>query len=212
MNTHYVLIDYENVQPRDLALLQGGSFVVKVFIGPAQGRIPLASAMALQALGDKAEYVPVATAGHNALDFHIAYYIGRLSAQDPSGVFHIISKDSGFDALIRHLAGKGTVVSRSASIASMTNLTPLPSLEDQVSIAVSDLLRRASSRPRTKKTLLSTLNSLFRRQLTEERLSVLLDSLCAQGMVRIEGTKVAYHLPTGEGTGEGTVGPKGTGP
>jgi hypothetical protein len=54
--------------------------------------------MALQSLGGNAEYVQVETAGRNTLDFHI----GTLSVQDPSAQFHIISKDSGVDALMGH--------------------------------------------------------------------------------------------------------------
>ena len=36
--TNYVLIDYENVQPTDLALLREGPFKVKVFLGANQAR------------------------------------------------------------------------------------------------------------------------------------------------------------------------------
>jgi hypothetical protein len=194
--TNYVLIDYENVQPKDLALLNDGSFKVKVFVGPNQGKIPLGLAMALQALGGNAEYVLLETGGRNALDFHIAYYIGTLSAQDPSAGFHIISKDSGFDALIKHLAGKGIVVCRSAGIASIPRTTPQPALDAQVQIAVKDLIRRAEARPRTMKTLRSTLHALFRKQLSEQELTALVEALCKEGMVKPDGMKVAYNLPS----------------
>jgi hypothetical protein len=36
--------------------------------------------MALQALGSNGSYVKVSGHGRNALDFHIAYHIGKLSA------------------------------------------------------------------------------------------------------------------------------------
>ena len=194
--TNYVLIDYENVQPKELTLLNDGSFKVKVFVGPNQGKIPLGLAMALQSLGGNAEYVLLETAGRNALDFHIAYYIGTLSVQDPSAGFHIISKDSGFDALIKHLAGKGIVVCRSAGIAGIPRPTPHPALDAQVQTAVKDLIRRAEARPRTMKTLRSTLHALFRKQLSEQELTTLLDALCKEGMVKIDGMKVAYDLPS----------------
>lgn len=210
MTTTYVLIDYENVQPNDLTILKEGWFKVKVFVGPNQGKIPLGLAMALQALGGNAEYVLLEAAGRNALDFHIAYYIGSLSAQDPSGVFHVISKDSGFDPLINHLNGKGIAVSRSACIAAMCNRTPLPSLEAQVQTAVTDLIRRASARPRTTKTLLSTLHALFRKQLSDTQLSALLNALCRQGVVSIDGTKVSYQLPATDVPVERAAQPKGT--
>lgn len=83
MRTNFVLVDFENIQPKDLGLLQDGPFKVKLFLGPNQAKVPVALASSLQALGSNAEYVVLETAGNNALDFHIAYYIGVLSAEDP---------------------------------------------------------------------------------------------------------------------------------
>ena len=79
MRTNFVLVDYENVQPKDIGLLQGGPFKVKVFLGPKQSKVSVALDEALQPLGGNAEYVLLETAGNNAVDFHIAYYIGILS-------------------------------------------------------------------------------------------------------------------------------------
>lgn len=200
MKTHYVLIDYENVQPKEITLLRDAACKVKVFVGPNQGKIPVGLAVALHALGSSAEYVLLETAGPNALDFHIAYYIGRLSAQDPAAAFHIISKDSGFDSLVKHLTGKGILVTRSTCIASMPGLARLPSIESQIDAAIKDLIRRAATRPRTRKTLLSTLNALFRKQLSEPQLLELLDALCKQGVVNIDGTKVTYQLQDSAGS------------
>lgn len=104
--TNYVLVDFENVQPKDIGLLKGGPFKVKVFLGPNQSKIPVALAASLQSLGESVEYIILETAGNNALDFHIAYYIGALSAAEPTAFFHIISKDSGFDPLLKYLKGK----------------------------------------------------------------------------------------------------------
>ncbi len=69
-----------------------------------------------QSLGSNAEYVILEAAGKNALDFHIAYYIGVLSSQEPTAFFHIISKDSGFDPLIKHLKDRKVIAQRSACI------------------------------------------------------------------------------------------------
>jgi len=117
VRTNYVLIDYENVQPTDIAMLRDGPFKVRVFLGANQAKIPVALAAALQGLGANAEYVLLESPGPNALDFHIAYYVGFLSGQDSSAFFHIISKDAGFDPLIKHLKAKGVFVQRSVSIS-----------------------------------------------------------------------------------------------
>lgn len=111
MKTNFVLVDFENVQPKNVGCLSGGPFKIKVFVGTNQAKVPLEMARALQAFGPDAEYIQIDGNGRNALDFHIAYYIGRLAAEHPNSSFYVVSKDSGFDPLIRtlepHLAGEG---------------------------------------------------------------------------------------------------------
>ena len=220
MRTNFVLVDFENVQPQDLGLLKDDYFHVKIFLGPNQSKIQVEVAAAMQRLGPKAEYVVLEAAGKNALDFHIAYYIGCLSAEDPAAYFHIISKDTGFDPLIRHLKSRKIFAKRSICIADMpcfatavvtaapaavaaapvpVTATPAPaataSTDDRLSIAVSDLQRRGASKPRGKKTLLSTLNALFKQALTEAELERLFQALCRRGYVKLDGTKITYNLP-----------------
>jgi hypothetical protein len=197
LRNNVVLVDYENVQPKDLALLKDGPFRVKVFLGPNQTKIPVSLAAAMQSLGGNGEYVMVETAGNNALDLHIAYYIGLLSTEDPTTFFHIVSKDTGFDSLVRHLKKNKILAHRSTCIADIPYFKPvLPAApEAQIEAAVADLVRRKAAKPRTQKTLLSTLHALFRKELTEEQLSGLFSALCSRGIVTVDGTKVSYHLP-----------------
>ena len=51
MKKNYVLIDYENVQPKNLARLNGHPFKVLVFIGANQEKVPFELASTLQSLG-----------------------------------------------------------------------------------------------------------------------------------------------------------------
>jgi hypothetical protein len=51
------------------------------------------------------------------------------------------------------------------------------------------------TRPRTLKTLGSTINALFQKQLTEHDVTGLIGKLQAQGVVTVTGTKVTYELP-----------------
>lgn len=196
--TNYILVDFENVQPQDIGLLKGGPFRVKVFLGPNQSKIPVSLASALQSLGNNAEYISLETAGNNALDFHIAYYIGVLSVAEPTAFFHVISKDMGFDSLLKYLKGKKFFAQRSVCIADIPYFKPaLPTApEAQVEAVIADLIRRKASRPRTQKTLLNTLHALFKKELSEQQLAVLFAALCKHGIVRVDGTKVSYVLPT----------------
>ena len=87
-----------------------------VFVGANQSKISYDLAAQPQRLGANASYVKIASNGSNALDFHIAYYIGQLAASDPDAYFHIISKDAGFDSLIAHLKTKKIFAVRSRDI------------------------------------------------------------------------------------------------
>ncbi len=116
MNAHYVLIDYENVQPDLLPLLNRAHMRVIVFVGAAQKSIPFEFASAMQRLGSRATYVKLSGNGSNALDFHIAFYAGVLAARDPDAHIHIISKDTGFDPLIQHIQSRHWNTDRSKTI------------------------------------------------------------------------------------------------
>jgi hypothetical protein len=72
--TSYILVDFENVQPKELSALRGGAFKVMVFVGPAQTsvKVDLAEQLYEFAPPGLSPYVRVRTRGPNALDMHIA--------------------------------------------------------------------------------------------------------------------------------------------
>lgn len=113
----FVLIDFENVQPANLDGLKKGLHHIRVFVGESQSKIALDTAKSLQSFGSDADYIQIAGSGSNALDFHLAFYLGRLSLLHPQASFVIVSKDTGFDPLVKHLNRLGTACRRVASIA-----------------------------------------------------------------------------------------------
>jgi hypothetical protein len=119
LKTNHVLIDYENVQVKSLELLQGEHFRVYIFLGTNNTKLNREIVIAMHALGARAQYVELSSTGPNALDFYIAYYLGQLVMQEPSGFFHIISKDKGFDPLVEHLKTRSVLAARSISIDAM---------------------------------------------------------------------------------------------
>jgi hypothetical protein len=217
VKTNYVLIDYENVQVKSLALLKGEYFRVMVFLGPKNTRLPVEFVLAMQELGDRAEYIVLETPGSNALDFHIAYYLGVLAAADPAGLFHIISRDRGFDPLIRHLKSRQISLVRSASIEEMPCFSkvavgtidtkqapgegkPKPSavrasIDDLIRVAVDDLIKRKASKPRTPKTLRNTIHAKCGKSLPDSDIDAVCEALVNRGYVKVNGQKVTYALP-----------------
>ena len=196
--TNFIFVDLENVHPTDFDLLKGGPFKIKLFLGPNQTNIRVATVKALQPLGEAAEYIEVATAGKNALDFHIAWYMGMLAAAEPTAFFHVISGDTGFDPLLRHLKSRKIYAQRCTRIADIPYFAPKPdaALAAQVDAVLNDLIRRKASRPRTEKTLLSTIDALFRKELSEAQLARLWQTLRDRGLVKTEGNRLTYVLPS----------------
>lgn len=78
VNLTCVLIDFENVQPQDMSLLQGEQYRVTIFRGPHQNELDFDIAESLQPLGGNAKHVQSDRQGKNVLDFHMAFCLGRL--------------------------------------------------------------------------------------------------------------------------------------
>ena len=196
-STTYVLIDFENVQPKNLALLESQPFKVFVFVGANQMKVPFELARALQALGKNAEYIKISGNGQNALDFHIAYYIGKLAAGEPGAQFHVISKDKGFDPLIEHLKGQKIRVQREMDLAEIPQLRIPASTSsgEQIAAIVKNLAGRGHARPRKVKTLQNTIKNLFAEQLDEQELSSLVKELQKRKLIVVKENNVSYRLP-----------------
>jgi hypothetical protein len=189
MRAHYVLIDYENVQPNDLALLEGQPHEVVLFVGAQQAKVSLALAAALQPRGPLGRYVQISGNGRNALDFHIAYELGVLATKDPSASFRVISKDTGFDPLIEHLRSKQLDVYRCESLAELIS----PS-DDQIVAVITRLVGMGSARPRRAKTLANTINAMFGKELEEQAIQGLIDALARRHEITVKDGKVTYPV------------------
>jgi hypothetical protein len=218
MKSHFVLVDFENVQPRNLGTLKDGQHKVRVFLGASQTKITLELAQALQAFGPDAKYVQITGNGSNALDFHIAFYIGRLSALHPEASFTIVSRDTGFDPLIKHLAARGIICRRSPSLPDAVP-TPAPAkvakaakpaaapkrnasreaskpvaADPRLTLVLENLGRMKASRPRTVKSLGASIRSWFKPPLDDKALAALMDQLTKAGKIKVDGSKVGYAL------------------
>ena len=197
---NYVLIDYENVQPGSLNGLEAEHFRVLLFVGAAQTKVSFEIAEGMQRLGSRAQYIKMAGSGSNALDFHIAFYIGYLAANDPTAFFHIISKDTGFDPLVQHLKSNKVFIVRSNAIENITlvKMSNSKTLPERVVVLVADLKKRGTARPKSVKTLTSTVASVFQKRLKEKELAGLIAELQRRGFISIHDEKVSFALPEGD--------------
>jgi hypothetical protein len=116
MTESVLLVDYENVGKIDLAAIPDG-VRVPFFFGASQRTVPTEFLRAALKLGERFVPIDIEGQGKNALDFHIAFYLGEYLARAPHTACVIFSKDKGFDPLIRHLTGRGFSVRRANSMA-----------------------------------------------------------------------------------------------
>jgi len=195
MRTNIVLIDFENVQPESLGLLAQEQFRVLVFVGANQTKVPFETAASLQQLGSRAEYIKVAGNGPNALDFHIAYYIGKLAAAEPGAYFHIVSKDTGFDPLIAHLKTQKVAAGRVQKVSDIPGVkSPGPTPADERSAHIVEKLRRVkATRPKSRKTLAGYIRTACQpRAVSDEEIAAIIDEMVRAGAITLDGTKVCY--------------------
>ena len=214
MRTCY-LIDFENVQPKALGRLLPGA-QIKVFLGQHQTKVMLDLVRALQPFGKDADYIQIQGTGPDAVDFHIAFYIGEIAAKTPDTAFRIISKDKGFDPLVKHLSGRGFDIERlpeipapaakaarvapAARSAKSTEPVATAKLKAAASVTTKSRAKQVvarlkkSTRPAKLTTLRSSLMSWYGEAWGEASVNAVLQSLLDSKVVTITGTKVGYDL------------------
>ncbi len=204
MRINYVLIDYENVTPENLDLLDQEWIRVLLFVGKNQTKIPFSIVKAMQKMAARAQYIEMSGIGHNALDFHIAYYIGRISAKDLENVafFHIVSNDAGFDPLIEHLKKQEHVfadrVTKIEDIPALIQSTVISkSFTEQIDFVKNRLLKPNAPRPRSRKTLSSHIAALFMKKLSEQDVSNLVEALFKDNSIKEKSNRLVYSDENG---------------
>jgi hypothetical protein len=193
VKTNYILIDFESVQPKSLEQLADDYCKVIVFVGASQVKLARDLQISAQRLGSRVQQIKISGHGRNALDFHIAYYIGRLAAQEPSACFHIVSKDKGYDPLIQHLRSRKIFADRVKTISEILGVKS-NSKSSQERFVLTRLQKLKAGKPGTVKKLTGTIASWF--HLSEPDVASLVQSLANQGYLKVAGAKITYALPT----------------
>jgi len=211
--TNYIFVDFENVPEVDLDLIQDKPAKVVLVIGKQTTKLPIKLAKQLLTYAPQLEMIEAACSGKNALDFVLAYLIGRRATQDPEGFFHVVSGDKGFDALILHLRANKVQARREKTFAGALNLpnfntsaaakrlpnakapAPTPASIDRVALIKKRLTANQKSRPRRKKTLLSQINAYFDKRLAPKELEAICQALIDDGTITLTPTNaVTYDI------------------
>jgi len=168
--TNAILVDFQNVQVT-LDALQSANIEnveVYIFIGQEQKlRVELVNNILNLKQKFKIELLQIEGNGNNALDFHIAYFLGRLSKESDNYFFHIISKDTGFDPLIKYLKNNKINCLREAEIKDIPILKMLKAGTARQKADIYKERLEKTSKPKKKKTLVSAIIACFAKAITE---------------------------------------------
>ena len=196
---NHVFVDYENVHAIDLAVIGNKGVTFTLLLGAKQSKLDVSLVERMMGNASSVQLLRLLSSGKNALDFALAFYLGKAATADPTGYFHIVSKDTGFDPLVEHLRSRHINVRRHDNFSTLTFAAPPkphPSQPDELFTRVLEHLRKnRPNRPKRKKTLIHHLLALAGNSTTESGVLDLIEKLQKAGHVEI-GVKeaVAYHL------------------
>lgn len=197
---NHVFVDFENVHEVDLAIIGTKAVSFTLLLGARQTKLDAALVEKLLEHAASVHLVRLASSGKNALDFALAYYMGRAVMADPTGYFHIVSKDTGFDPLVEHLRSRHINAHRHDDFSTLTfSRAPKPPAaspsEDLLPRVLEHLRKNAASRPKRKKTLVSHLRAFAGKAATEADVLDLVERLRGARHLSIgEKDAVTYHV------------------
>ena len=208
MADRVLLVDYENIGKLDLRAVPAG-VRVPFFFGASQKSVPTEFLKAALKLGERFVQIDIEGQGKNALDFHIAFYLGEYLARSPQSPCVILSRDKGFDPLIKHLVKRGFAVRRANSIAEALASRALPAAAPRAqrrpatrgdNAALLEEARHLLAgtqkirRPRKRKGLIALLHSHFSKKVPERELQGLVDELIARGELSESNGAITYQF------------------
>lgn len=216
---NHIFVDFENVHQIDLAIIGSKAVSFTLLIGPRQTKLDVVLVEKLFEHAASVQLVRLTSTGRNALDFILTYYVGRAVTADPTGFFHIVSKDTGYDPLIEHLRGKHIRARRHDSFATLTFAAPAkppvptapaaapksksqskskaqpPVLGERATQVLNHLRKPSATHPRNKKKLVSYLVAHLGRKITDADASEIVESLCQAGHLTVgEKGAVTYRF------------------
>jgi hypothetical protein len=150
--TNHVFVDFENVHQVDLTLIGAKSVSFTLMVGAKQTKLDSDLVEKLMAHSSSVKLVKLKSSGKNALDFALAYYLGRAALADPTAYFHIVSNDGGFDPLIVHLRDRHINVQRHTSCSDLTFTWPGKKAAVSEALAEKTPPKKAAAKKVAKKT------------------------------------------------------------
>ncbi len=208
----YLLIDFENIQPKNLDQLPYDQVQVWLFVGAKQQNLPTTLTNSLLKFKYKPQIIHLQKSGKNVLDFYLSYYSGQIIAKDPQADLIILSNDKGYDVLFEHIEEQRQthsirrtndihlvqVMTKSASKNHaedqqvQLNLQIFADFDDKSVRKLLDLLNKNNNhRPKKLKSLHNVIIHIL--QCDKETAKKVIKALKKQGWIQLIDNKVIYE-------------------
>jgi len=195
-----ILVDFENIQKFDFDNIDTTNTNIAIFVGKSQNKIPFSLVEKAQSFGDRLIWVKIAGDGKNNLDFHLAFELGRLCERmDKDVELIILSKDSGYDSLIRYVNELGIKTRRIANPAELSDSKKQLPSSNFTKYIVNNLNKiDGQKRPRTLRTLKKHIESLLREKAGASEIDAILEEMFISGLLSEINNRLNYTFDTSE--------------
>lgn len=189
----YLYIDYENVQDVKVNIIKE-TIKVRIIVGNDQTKVPIELVQKTQPFGNAVEWIRVNGKGRNALDFFIAFFLGKDVATDREKTFIIYSKDTGYDPLINHLKKNGIKAKRIVSFQELCQNKAVKIDEAGIKRVKDNLTKvAANKRPKKRSSLTGFINSLLKGT-PKQDIDNIIEDLFIKKIVYEENGIIKYSL------------------
>jgi hypothetical protein len=192
-----LFVDYENVQNIDLDFINKENLETIVFVGKSQKKIPIEIVQKAQQLGKLMTWHQIEGQGSNALDFHIAFLLGHLTAHDAGKAdeYIVLSKDKGFDPLLRYIQKERYNCRRINSLLELQQTKPDQSSNKNMEKALEILGKiEKPKRPRNRNTLFKYIQNILGNKTPETETTTVIDRLFIDDKLSEHNNRLTYNF------------------
>jgi hypothetical protein len=190
--TNHIFVDLENLPVTDLDRIADKPVLVTLVLGRRHKTMPVKLVKMIHKFSSQISLVETELEGRNALDFVLACLVGDHSARDPGGYFHVLSRDTGFDALIAHLKSRGLLAARHASMSAIPVLMDAAERARALTQLFTD---DKITRPRKRSALEAQVHAMFGKTLNSAEIADTIDQLVRANTLTFSDTELIHYAP-----------------
>ena len=128
----------------------------------------------------------------------MAYFLGKLSEKDKNSYFHIVTRDKGFDPLIKYLKGEKVWIQRVEDLSEIWvfKMNQLSSNQERAVDYEKFLKALGKSKPRRLNPLINSIKAHFMETLDESQINEIVSILKSRNTISVKDQTISYSSST----------------